>query len=53
MLIIQAGLLRMYSNAGGRPETDIYIKWIDYTVRTLVQAVGTDHASAAGSPSAR
>lgn len=25
MLIIQAGLLRMYSNAGGRPETDIYI----------------------------
>ena len=25
--------------AGGRPETDTYIKWIDYTVRTLVQAV--------------
>jgi hypothetical protein len=22
MLIIQAGLLRMYSNAGGRPETE-------------------------------
>ena len=31
--------LRLYSNAGGRPETDTYIKWIDYTVRTLVQAV--------------
>jgi zinc/manganese transport system substrate-binding protein len=30
-------LLRLYSNAGGRPETDTYIKWIDYTVRTLVQ----------------
>jgi zinc/manganese transport system substrate-binding protein len=33
-------VLRLYSNAGGRPETDTYIKWIDYTVRTLVQAVG-------------
>jgi zinc/manganese transport system substrate-binding protein len=32
-------LLRLYSNAGGRPETDTYIKWIDYTVRTLVQTV--------------
>ncbi|HET8564685.1 MAG TPA: metal ABC transporter substrate-binding protein [Candidatus Binatia bacterium] len=32
-------LLRLYSNAGGRPETDTYIKWIDYTVRTLVQIV--------------
>jgi ABC-type Zn uptake system ZnuABC Zn-binding protein ZnuA len=32
-------VLRLYSNAGGRPETDSYIKWIDYTVRTLVQAV--------------
>jgi zinc/manganese transport system substrate-binding protein len=32
-------VLRLYSNAGGRPETDTYIKWIDYTVRTLVQAV--------------
>jgi zinc/manganese transport system substrate-binding protein len=32
-------LLRLYSNAGGRPETDTYIKWIDYTVRTLIQAV--------------
>ncbi len=32
-------ILRLYSNAGGRPETDTYIKWIDYTVRTLVQAV--------------
>jgi zinc/manganese transport system substrate-binding protein len=32
-------LLRLYSNGGGRPETDTYIKWIDYTVRTLLQAV--------------
>jgi zinc/manganese transport system substrate-binding protein len=32
-------ILRLYSNAGGRPETDTYIKWIDYTVGTLVQAV--------------
>ena len=32
-------VLRLYSNAGARPETDTYIKWIDYTVRTLVQAV--------------
>jgi zinc/manganese transport system substrate-binding protein len=32
-------VLRLYSNAGGRPETDTYIKWIDYTVRSLVQAV--------------
>jgi zinc/manganese transport system substrate-binding protein len=32
-------ILRLYSNAGGRPETDTYIKWIDYTVRTLVQAI--------------
>ncbi|HEY7164153.1 MAG TPA: metal ABC transporter substrate-binding protein [Candidatus Binatia bacterium] len=32
-------VLRLYSNAGGRPDTDTYIKWIDYTVRTLVQAV--------------
>jgi zinc/manganese transport system substrate-binding protein len=32
-------VLRLYSNAGGRPDTDSYIKWIDYTVRTLVQAV--------------
>jgi zinc/manganese transport system substrate-binding protein len=31
--------LRLYSNAGGRPETDTYIKWIDYTVRILVQSV--------------
>jgi zinc/manganese transport system substrate-binding protein len=31
--------LRLYSNAGARPETDSYIKWIDYTIRTLVQAV--------------
>lgn len=32
-------VLRLYSNAGGRPETDAYIKWIDHTVRILVQAV--------------
>jgi ABC-type Zn uptake system ZnuABC Zn-binding protein ZnuA len=32
-------VLRLYSNAGGRPETDTYIKWIDYTVLTLVQAI--------------
>jgi ABC-type Zn uptake system ZnuABC Zn-binding protein ZnuA len=32
--------LRLYTSAGGRPETDSYIKWIDYTVRTLVQAIG-------------
>jgi zinc/manganese transport system substrate-binding protein len=32
-------VLRLYSSSGGRPETDSYIKWIDYTVRTLVQAV--------------
>ena len=32
-------VLRLYSNGGGRPETDTYIKWIDYTVRTLVQSV--------------
>jgi zinc/manganese transport system substrate-binding protein len=32
-------VVRLYSNAGGRPETDTYIKWIDYTVRTLVQSV--------------
>lgn len=31
-------VLRLYSNAGGQPDTDSYIKWIDYTVRTLVQA---------------
>jgi zinc/manganese transport system substrate-binding protein len=33
-------VLRLYSSSGGRAETDTYIKWIDYTVRTLVQAVG-------------
>ena len=32
-------VLRLHSSSGGRPETDSYIKWIDYTVRTLVQAV--------------
>lgn len=32
-------VLRLYSNAGAQPETDSYIKWIDYTVRTLVQSV--------------
>ncbi len=31
--------LRLYSGGGGQPETDTYIKWIDYTVRSLVQAV--------------
>ena len=32
-------VLRLFSSAGGRPETDSYIKWIDFTVRSLVQAV--------------
>jgi len=32
-------VLRLYTSAGGRSETDTYIKWIDYTVRTLVQAI--------------
>jgi zinc/manganese transport system substrate-binding protein len=32
-------LVRLYTNAGARAETDTYIKWIDYTVRTLVQLV--------------
>ena len=32
-------MLRLYTNAGGRAETDSYIKWIDYTVRSLVEAV--------------
>jgi zinc/manganese transport system substrate-binding protein len=32
-------VLRLYSGGGNGPETDSYIKWIDYTVRTLVQAV--------------
>ena len=31
-------VLQLYSSSGGRPETDSYIKWIDYTVRSLVQA---------------
>ncbi len=31
--------LRLYSGGGGQAETDTYIKWIDYTVRRLVQAV--------------
>ena len=31
--------LRLYSGGGSQPDTDTYIKWIDYTVRTLVQAV--------------
>ena len=31
-------VLRLYSGGGNQPETDSYIKWIDYTVRTLVQA---------------
>jgi zinc/manganese transport system substrate-binding protein len=33
-------VLRLYTNAGGKPETDSYIKWIDYTVRSLVEALG-------------
>jgi zinc/manganese transport system substrate-binding protein len=32
-------VLRLYSSSGGRPETDSYMKWIDYTVRALVGAV--------------
>jgi zinc/manganese transport system substrate-binding protein len=32
-------LVRLYSGGGSQPETDTYIKWIDYTVRTLVQSV--------------
>jgi len=32
-------VLRLYTSAGGRPETDSYIKWIDYTLRSLIQAV--------------
>jgi zinc/manganese transport system substrate-binding protein len=32
-------VLRLYTNAGGNSQTDSYIKWIDYTIRTLVQAV--------------
>jgi zinc/manganese transport system substrate-binding protein len=32
-------LVRLYSGGGTGAETDTYIKWIDYTVRTLVQAV--------------
>ena len=32
-------VLRLYTSAGGRPDTDSYIKWIDFTVRSLVQAV--------------
>jgi hypothetical protein len=31
--------LRLYSGGGGLPETDTYIKWIDYTVKTLIQTV--------------
>ena len=31
-------VVRLYSGGGNQPETDTYIKWIDYTVRTLVQA---------------
>jgi zinc/manganese transport system substrate-binding protein len=31
-------VLRLYSGGGSGPETDSYIKWIDYTIRTLVQA---------------
>jgi zinc/manganese transport system substrate-binding protein len=40
-LQVETGIkaLRLYTAAGGRVETDTYIKWIDHTVRTLVQAV--------------
>jgi zinc/manganese transport system substrate-binding protein len=31
--------VRLYSGGGSQSETDTYIKWIDYTVRTLVQSV--------------
>lgn len=34
-----AKALRLYSGGGGLAETDTYIKWIDYTIRALVQAV--------------
>ena len=34
--------LRLYSDGGGRPETDTYIKWIDFTVRTLLQTVNVN-----------
>jgi zinc/manganese transport system substrate-binding protein len=30
--------LRLYSGGGGLPETDTYIKWIDYTVKSLIQS---------------
>jgi zinc/manganese transport system substrate-binding protein len=32
-------VVRLYSGGGNQSETDTYIKWIDYTVRTLVQSV--------------
>jgi zinc/manganese transport system substrate-binding protein len=32
-------VLRLYTSGGGRPDTDTYIKWIDFTVRTIVQAI--------------
>ena len=32
-------VLRLYSGGGNQPETNSYIKWIDYTLRTLVQAI--------------
>jgi zinc/manganese transport system substrate-binding protein len=31
-------VLRLYSGGGGLPETDTYIKWIDYTVKSLIQS---------------
>ena len=37
--------VRLYSGGGSLPETNTYIKWIDYTVHTLVQAVGEKGAS--------
>jgi len=32
-------VVRLYSGGGSQSDTDTYIKWIDYTVRTLVQSV--------------
>jgi zinc/manganese transport system substrate-binding protein len=34
-----AKAVRLYSTAGGRPETDTYIKFIDYNMRNLLEAV--------------
>jgi zinc/manganese transport system substrate-binding protein len=32
-------IIRLYSGGGSQPETNTYIKWIDYTLKTLVQSV--------------